>query len=326
MRADRLLSMMLMLQAQGRMTADDLALQLEVSERTIYRDIDALSTAGVPVYTQPGANGGIFLDENYRISLTGLSKSEVLSLFVASNNAPLNDLGMGKSAEESLLKLFAALPRAHRHEVERLRQRFFIDPMGWLQEGEPLACLPIMQQAVWEDRIVKIVYQDSTGETRERKLEAYGLVAKANIWYLIGKKQAGELRTFRASRVASIELSDEHFQRDESVDIAEYWKKACEQFERDMMENFPPYLAIVRVHPDGMWYFPNFMNGRYEQIGDAGADGWTTLRVTYSTKGDAIARVLGLGTWIEVLEPDELKQGVIQQARDVLNFYEDQSV
>src|SRR5262245_10995030 len=127
MRADRLISLMLVLHSKGRMTAQKLAEHLEVSERTIYRDVDALSTAGVPVYVQPGVNGGIVLDENYRISLTGLSRAEVQALFVSSNAGPLADLGMDKAVEDTLLKLFAALPSAHQAEVERLRSRFYVD-------------------------------------------------------------------------------------------------------------------------------------------------------------------------------------------------------
>lgn len=325
MRANRLLSLLLLLHARGRMTADELARQLEVSERTIYRDIDALSIAGVPVYTQPGTNGGVFLDENYRVSLTGLSKDEVLSLFVSSDGGPLNDLGMGKAVSESLLKLFAALPAGHRQEVERLHQRFYIDTVGWLWEGDSNSALPIVQQAVWEDRIISIIYQDANGATHERILEAYALVAKANIWYLVGKKSNSEPRTYRVSRIFSAEIQEERFQRDPDFDLVSYWKAACEQFEREMLENYPPYYATLRVHPHGMWYFPNFMNGRYEQISEPDADGWTTLHVTFGAEGDAVMKVLGLGARVDVIHPQSLKARVIQQAKEVLAFHGEDS-
>src|SRR5262245_53049166 len=143
MRADRLISLMLLLNARGRMTAQTLANQLEVSERTIYRDVDALGAAGIPIYVQPGVNGGVFLDENYRISLTGLTRAEVQALFVSSNARPLAALGLDSAVEATLLKLFAALPSAHQMEVERLRSRFYIDPANWFQVVEAPALLPI---------------------------------------------------------------------------------------------------------------------------------------------------------------------------------------
>ncbi|MBZ0287993.1 MAG: HTH domain-containing protein, partial [Anaerolineae bacterium] len=164
MRADRLISLMLLLHARGRMTAQTLAQQLEVSERTIYRDVDALGAAGVPIYVQPGVNGGIFLDEHYRISLTGLTRAEVQSLFVSSSTPPLADLGLDNAVQATLLKLFAALPLPHQAEVERLRSRFHIDPANWFQVIEPSDTFPLLQQAVWEDRAVSIRYQVVEGE------------------------------------------------------------------------------------------------------------------------------------------------------------------
>jgi DNA binding protein with HTH domain/WYL domain-containing protein len=189
MRADRLISLMLLLNARGRMTAQTLADQLEVSERTIYRDVDALGAAGIPIYVQPGVNGGIFLDENYRISLTGLSRAEAQALFISSKGTPLPDLGLDNAVEATLLKLFAALPSAHQVEVERLRNRFYIDPANWFQIVEPSALLPTLQQAVWEDRALSIQYQVVEGEWFEGVVNAYALVAKANIWYLVAEKR-----------------------------------------------------------------------------------------------------------------------------------------
>src|SRR5262245_7315559 len=196
MRADRLISLMLLLNARGRMTAQTLANQLEVSERTIYRDVDALGAAGIPIYVQPGVNGGIFLDENYRVSLTGLTRAEVQALFVSSNARPLADLGLNGAVEAKLLKLFAALPSTHQAEVERLRGRIYIDPANWFQNAEPSDLLPILQQAVWEDRALSIQYQVVEGDWFEGVVNAYGLVAKANIWYLVAEKSPGEFRNY----------------------------------------------------------------------------------------------------------------------------------
>jgi predicted DNA-binding transcriptional regulator YafY len=264
MRADRLISLMLLLHARGRMTAHTLAEQLEVSERTIYRDVDALSAAGVPVYVQPGVNGGIFLDENYRISFTGLTRAEVQALFVSSNNRPLADLGLDKAVEATLLKLFAALPSAYQAEVERLRSRFHIDPANWFQLADASPLLPTLQQAVWEDRVLAIKYQVVEGEWFEGVVNAYALVAKANIWYLVAEKTPGVFRNYRIGRIKQATLTDDHFTRQPDFDLAAYWDKSRRQFEQQALEKFPPYSTTLHVHPGAFWYFPGYMEGHYK--------------------------------------------------------------
>jgi predicted DNA-binding transcriptional regulator YafY len=314
---------MLVLGAQGRLTAQQLAQRLEVSERTIYRDIDALSAAGIPVYTQTGVNGGVFLDENYRISLTGFSRTELQSLFVATDAGPLADLGLAK--EESLLKLFAALPAIQRHEVERVRGRFFIDPNNWFQIVETTSVLPVLQQAVWEDRTIQVTYQPVEGSVGERLLEAHALVAKANIWYLVGRKPGGSLRNFRVSRFEQVALTDEHFQRDQNFDLPTYWKATCEQFEQISKEHSPPYVVLLRVHPRMFWYFPGYMEGRYEKVGAPDGEGWITVRVVFDSLDHARTQVLGFGTNAETLEPAELSETVIETAAAILKFHEERS-
>jgi predicted DNA-binding transcriptional regulator YafY len=322
MRADRLLSLILLLHARGRMTAEDLAQHLEVSERTIYRDLDALSTAGIPVYTQSGTNGGVFLDENYRLSLTGLSRSEVRSLFVSNDVGPLKDLGLGKAVEDTLLKIFAALPNAHRSEVEQMRQRFHIDPANWFQIVEPTPFLTLLQQAVWEDRQVHITYRPVEGGIGERIIDAYALVAKANIWYLVGKKPEGEMHNYRVVRFKEVNVLESRFVREPHFDLAAYWKESCEKFERASMEATPPYHTLLRVHPSTQWYFPGYMEGRYQQIGTPDADGWQTLRVTFTDRAEARSRLLGLGTNVMVIEPQDLQDTILETARAILDFHE----
>ena len=321
MRADRLLSLILLLHARGRMTAGDLAAQLEVSERTIYRDLDALSGAGIPVYAQAGVNGGVFLDEHYRLSLTGLSRSEAQALFVSSDAGPLKDLGLGRAAEDTLLKIFAALPFAQRTDVERMRQRFHIDPANWFQVVEPSPFLALLQQAVWEDRRVSVAYQPVEGELSQRQIEAYALVAKANIWYLVGRKQDGEMHSYRVARFKTVTLLDSQFERQSDFDLAGYWKESCRIFEQRSLEMSPPYTALLRVHPAALWYFPGFMEGRYRQIGAPDEDGWYRLRVTFASRDDARMRVLGLGTHAMVVEPEDLQQTVLETARAIVDFH-----
>jgi predicted DNA-binding transcriptional regulator YafY len=320
MRADRLLTMLLLLHTRGRTTAQDLARKLEVSERTIYRDLDALTIAGVPVYALSGPGGGIFLDEQYRVTLTGLSATEMLALFAPNERGPLQDLGIGQAAP--LLKLLAALPVAQRSEVERMRQRLYVDPANWFQLVEPLPMLATLQQAVWEDRRVAVVYQPVEGAARERRLDAYGLVAKANIWYLIAKPPetpAAPLRTYRVARLQQVTLLEERFSRDPSFDLEDYWRAACIQFEHDARKHEPPCPATLRVHPDMLWYFPSYLEGIYTRLGEADAAGWHTLQVEFSSFGEARMRVLDLGSYVEVFAPVALRQAVLDTAQAILH-------
>jgi predicted DNA-binding transcriptional regulator YafY len=321
MRADRLLSMMLLLHAKGRMTAEDLAGSLEVSERTIYRDIEALSIAGIPIYTQTGTNGGIFLDENYRISLTGLSAPEVKSLFLATVSQPLADLGLGGAVEDTLLKLFAALPSRQQDEAQRMQQRFYIDTANWFQIVEPSSYLPLLEKAVWENRCLSVRYQPLDGHFENLALEAYALVAKVNIWYLVGRKVNGEWRNYRLSRFHAVEVL-EPFERDKDFDLVSYWRESCKLFESNMVETSPPYKVYLRVHPKAFWYFPSWMAGRYQQE-DPDAEGWTALHVSYESRSEALRYLSGLGAFLEILEPADFREELIRQARAILAFYTD---
>ncbi len=182
MRADRLLKMMLLLQKNKQMRAEDLAQTLEVSLSTIYRDIDALSVAGIPVYTQPGTNGGIFMDEGFRTSLTDLSQNQILALFVANNAHALTDIGLADTAEVALLKLFNTLPTSDQDEVRRTQQRLYIDASNWLGVRDISAILEIIQQAIWADQRLQFMYQSNKTAPYSVTIDAYALVSKANHW------------------------------------------------------------------------------------------------------------------------------------------------
>jgi len=327
MRADRLLSMMMLLQAKGCMSARELAAQLEVSKRTIYRDVEALSIAGVPIYTQPGVSGGILLDEDYRVSLTGLDKTEVLSLFVSGKTGPLQDLGLANTVEDALLKLFTELPSIHRREVEWMRQRVHIDPSFWFQAVEPVPFFPTIQQAVWENRIIMGRYQRSDGESVDRTLEAYGLVAKSNIWYLVGRKPDGQHRSYRIFRFKKISVTDKFFERSPDFDLASYWKMACREYEEYVAKETPPCSTRIRIHPSIMWYFDSLLTGKFKQdkpseFSTPDSDGWVPLEVLFDSMPEARAVALRFGDLIEVLEPVELRNEIIDTGRAIIRFYD----
>jgi predicted DNA-binding transcriptional regulator YafY len=229
MRADRLLSVLMLLQARGRMTARELSERLEVSERTVYRDISALGMAGIPVYAERGPGGGCMLSEGYRTNLTGLSEAEARTLVLAMASRPLKDLGMGGALDAALLKLLAALPSRVRAGAEQARQRVHVDTAGW---GAPEATphLRALEEAVWQERRVRISYRDSGGKLAERVIEPLGLVAKASIWYLVAAVE-GELRVYRVSRMRAVTPLDETFARLEGFDLAAYWEESSRRFQ-----------------------------------------------------------------------------------------------
>lgn len=255
MRADRLLSILMLLQTKGRMTAHDLASQLEVSERTIYRDLDALSTAGIPIYTERGPNGGCSLIDGYQTRLTGLTEAEVRALFLFNMAAPLADLGLGKVLDDALLKLEAALPAASRAKVEQVQQRFHLDATWWYHPADASTCLQTIQEALWQDHKLYLVYCENDGTWHEYTLDPYGLVSKAGLWYLIGVSDEC-YQVLRVSHIMHTLLLDEQFQRSANFDLARYWAEYCAQLEM----NRPPYAVPLRLAPDDVARLPQLLS------------------------------------------------------------------
>jgi predicted DNA-binding transcriptional regulator YafY len=316
MRADRLLAIMMLLQTRGKMTAQRLAERLEVSRRTILRDIDALCAAGVPIYAEGGHGGGIALDENYRTALAGLQEREVRTLFVGNNTAILSQIGLGDAAESTMLKLLAVLPAAHQPSVEHMRQRILIDPAWWWRDTHPLPFWEQLQQAVFEDRRIRAIYERHDDQVVERILEPYSLVAKSSIWYLIAD-QGGELRTYRASRFRQITLLDTHFQRRADFDLPNYWHTSLQNF----VETISEYSFRLRIHPDRMSLLKWLVPGRYHQVEPAAADGWILLDFHLESIDLAKMLVFGLGQQAIIVEPQELEEAVLTAAGNILNYY-----
>ncbi|HET9097422.1 MAG TPA: WYL domain-containing protein, partial [Candidatus Baltobacteraceae bacterium] len=200
MKSDRLVSLLLLLQARSPRCARELAQALEVSARTIYRDVEALSLSGVPVYAERGSTGGIALAEGYRKAITQFSTEELHALFLAAAD-PLAELGVTGHAR-ALDKLSGALPDLQRRAAQQARQRILLDHNRWYRLEQPTALLAVLRRAVWEDRQVSIRYRDRNGAQTERTIDPYGLVSKAGVWYLVARQQDGDFRTFRVERVA----------------------------------------------------------------------------------------------------------------------------
>jgi predicted DNA-binding transcriptional regulator YafY len=245
MRADRLISILLLLQANGRMTAQALASRLEVSQRTILRDMDALSSAGVPVVAERGAGGGWRLIDGYETKLTGLTPAEIRTLFLARPPALLEELGLKEAADAAWLKLRAALPVGVREQAEFVRQRLLIDSRNWRDSTESLTSLPVLLESLWSGQRLKFLYEKADGEASERRVDPLGLVARANRWYLVAARGEDQ-RTYRVSRIRSAEILPEAAARLADFDLAAYWETSTNRFR----EHLPRYEAAFLVTHD----------------------------------------------------------------------------
>ncbi|RPI77656.1 MAG: YafY family transcriptional regulator [Chloroflexi bacterium] len=323
MRADRLLSLLMLLQSRGRMTANQLAKELEVSERTIYRDIDALSTSGVPVYGETGPDGGYDLLESYRTNLTGLKNGEVRALFMLSIPSSLDALGVSQDLKQALRKISAALPGSFRGDEEQVRQRFYLDSSWWHQSDGSLPHLRTIQQAVWEDRRLVITHRTMFGVYLDRMVEPYALVAKAGIWYLVCSRKS-TFRVYRVSNVIDARISTEYFQRKSDFHLETYWKEWCS----DVEESQTAYNVTIRVSRDFIpylsHYFGNSIREKVERANLPDDQGRIILTVSFETLEAARDRLLDFGRAVEVLEPIALRYSIVDIARQITNLYESQ--
>ncbi len=315
MRADRLLSLLILLQAHGNMTTEVLAEKLEVSRRTILRDVDALSFAGIPITAKGGQGGGVFLDQNYRVSLTGLTVSEMQALFIP---GPIKDIGLENAAENMLLKVVAALPLRHREQLEDFRKRIYFDPVWWQQEEKVTPFLSLLHCAVFEARCLSIRYERHTGEVSEREIEPYGLVAKGSTWYLVGKRE-GEFRTYRVSRLHRVVLLDEVFQRDSAFDLASYWSEQSGAFEKQLshfsftLQIDPKHLSLLTWYAEGQFRLS-------EEVDDTKNE-WPLVSLTVSSLQAACTFVLRAGRHVKVVAPSELRDEVVQVAQEIITLH-----
>ena len=320
LRADRLLILLLLLQTRGRVTAQALAKRLEVSERTIYRDLEALSLAGVPVYAERGPGGGWQLLEDYRTNLTRLTEAEVNTLFMSGIAGPIADLGLGKAGEDALLKLLAALPSVYRRKAEQARERVYLDAASWFHRGEEIPYLQIVQEAVWHDRRLRLSYQRGDFDAAERIVDPYGLVAKASIWYLVAAS-AGEMRVFRISRIQAIEVMEESFSRPADFDLRAFWAQWCAEFEKSLYR-YPVKLRVAPgAVPELAHAFGDWVQTLIKQADPPDAEGWITLSLLFEGLSQARSRLFTLGTMIEVLEPVELRESLADFAARIASFY-----
>lgn len=320
MRASRLLGVLTILQARGRVTAPDLADACEVSVRTIYRDVDALSAAGVPIYADRGAEGGYRLLDGYQVRLNGLSPLEAEALFLAGLPGPAADLGLGAAMAAAETKVLAALPRDLRQSAERLRARFHFDNPPWFERAEELPHLSKVAKAVWQQNRLAFQY-DSWKGRRKRIVDPLGIVLKAGAWYLAGKV-GDSVRTYRIARITRLDIRAETFTRPAGFDLAAYWRDATERLDAELN----PRSAKIRVSPQGLKILPHVVNPYVWMRAsvDPGTDdkGWHTVTLPAGSGHQGSFDLLRLGAEIEVIEPPDLRQTMAETAARLARLYD----
>ncbi|HET7028912.1 MAG TPA: YafY family protein [Candidatus Limnocylindrales bacterium] len=319
MRASRLVSLLLLLQSRGGQTAAELARELEVSVRTIHRDVDALSASGVPIYADRGPHGGIRLVDGYRTRLTGMTADEAEALFLAGVPGPAAELGLGTVVAAARLKVLAALPTELRARASRLVERFHLDAAAWYHADEPVPLLGSLSEAVWEAQRIQIGY-DRGDKTVDRLLDPLGLVLKAGVWYLVAAAD-GQPRTYRVSRVVRVTPLEEPFERPDGFDLAAFWTESSAAYERDT----PRIDITLRLPGERLPRLHGVIGDRpYETLVRLDAndpDGWQHVRVTLDWPSEVVPQILAIGPDCELLAPLELREKVAAQAARLASRY-----
>jgi predicted DNA-binding transcriptional regulator YafY len=320
LRSERLLSILLLLQAHGRLPARALAERLEVSERTIHRDVEALSGAGVPVYAERGRLGGVALLPGYRTDVSGLTGVEAQALFIFAGRGTLADLGLERELKGALRKLMAALPAPQRPGAQQAQERVLVEPRGWMRRAEELPQLATIQAAVWTDRRLRLEYRNAgASESRPLTIDPYGLVSKGGTWYLVGALPGGEARLYRVSRVTAAEATDEPSQRPPNLDLEALW----DQLRRGVEERGPAYPVRLRVRAERAEMLLRVAASQLlaPPRRQGLADGWATLELDYIAAGAARASMLSFADDVEVLEPAELRGALRAAGEAVARLY-----
>jgi predicted DNA-binding transcriptional regulator YafY len=316
--------MLLLLQTRGRMTAQQLADELEVSVRTIYRDAEALNAAGVPVYGDAGPAGGYQLLAGYRTRLTGLTAAEAEALVLAGLPQAAGELGLGTVLAAAQLKLQAALPAELRERSARIQERFLLDAPGWYADGDDSPYLAGVADAVWNQRVIEIRYHRWVAPTEvTRVVEPHGIVLKGGRWYLVGRT-GGQLRTYRVSQIVALVTGDEVFAREPGFDLPGYWAAQVTDFRTRLYQGD----ATIRLSPAGRERLGELFSApvvdAVNQTASApDATGWITAVIPIESLQHAHGELLRLGADAEVMGPAELRERLQLTATALARLYQD---
>ena len=323
MRASRLLSIQMLLQTRGRMSATQLAAVLEVSQRTVLRDIDQLSAAGVPVWADRGRDGGFQLREGWRTELTGLTDKEAQALFLAGLPTAATELGLGHESASAQLKMLASLPPALQDDALRVSARLHVDTLDWFRGSAAPEHLQSVAAAVWNQNVITMRYESWSGE-RDYSIKPLGLVLKAGVWYMVAQAAppAKEPRTYRLSNILSLTVQDKVFKRPKRFDLPQFWQAATKRFETDIYTA----TAQVRLTARGMKLLKQVSPVIHQAITqttvpDTRDSNWSRAEIPIESIGHATNQLLALGVDVEVLTPAALRTSVAGLVLNLAHIY-----
>lgn len=312
MRADRLVAALLILQARGRVTAAELAAELEISERTARRDLEALAVAGVPVYSQAGRGGGWSLVGGARTDLSGLTAAEARTLFLVAGPSA----SATPQIKAALRKLLRALPEPFRAEANSAAAAVVLDPVRWDRTSiPPPEYLDVLQRAVVDAVKVRLRYAGRDRPETERTVHPLGLVAKASVWYLVAGTDEG-LRTFRLTRVRGVTVTDEPAERPEGFDLAETWKSIVETID----ERREWFRADVLADSEAVPWLRGAFGARIS-VGAATGDGRIEVELRSWSAHSIASELAAFGTKVEVVRPAEVREYLARLGADLSEFY-----
>ncbi len=316
MRASRLVSILLLLQARGRLTAAELAEELEVSERTMYRDLFELGAAGVPVYGERGKGGGYRLLDGYRTNLTGLTAEEAGALLMSGAPGPAAELGLGSLLAATRLKLLAAVPEALRETATRAEERFYLDPGGWAHDrARDDRHLRTVARAVWDDRRLEIGYRRPDGQTARRTLDPLGLVHKTGVWYLVAI-HGRVTRVYRVDRILAAQVLQSVSRRPDDFNLATFWAN----WEASYAASLPVFSARVRLGPLAQRHRDDLgaLSPRGVAEDPPDSQGWVAQTLLFDDRRVAVAALLALAPEVEIIGPDDLRYDLVDIARQTI--------
>jgi predicted DNA-binding transcriptional regulator YafY len=322
MRASRLLSILMLLQTRGRMSAQALADEVEVSVRTVYRDVDELSASGVPIWADRGRNGGFQLKPGWRTRLDGLTAPEAQAMFLGGLPGPAAQLGLGEAMASAQLKLLAALPDGWREDARRVSSRFHLDPVDWYRGAPPTDHLPAIAQAVWSERRVQVRYESWRGVV-ERALDPLGLVLKAGVWYMAASAAGKSPRTYRLSNILALTLTEQPCVRPKNFDLAAYWAESTKRFESELYHG----EAVLRLSEGGLKRLKNVAASAVADAAERSATpidepaGWVQVTVPIESIEHAADQMLRLGAYAQVVEPPALRERVCETLQRLSTLY-----
>lgn len=312
MKASRLMSALMLLQAHGQLSSRELSERLEVSPRTVHRDMEALCIAGIPLTALRGAQGGWRLEKGWRTQVPGLDEPELRALLMTQPRA-LGDPRLSAAAERAFGKLMAALPVSMRRQAEAMRERLHVDHTGWHPSSEDLSMLPIVQDAVARDCRLTFDYTRADGETAPRTVDPLGLVAKGSTWYLVAQAANG-LRTYRVSRMQTVTVLATTFERPAKFSLSEYWKQSTEQLQQTRQS----YEVTLLLDPQAARSISRWMQAVPAESGaEKIPEGWAALRMGFENEEQARFVTLGFGPRAKVLKPNQLRERILADARAI---------